>query len=65
MSKRKLIPIILTAVAVMAVVLFAVSLASHRSHVIGDETCTEVPSETLSPDEQYPAEIDWIALFEK
>ena len=65
MSKRKLIPIAITLAALLVVILLAVSLASRRSHVIGDETYTEAPSETLSPDEQYPAEIDWIALFEK
>ena len=58
MSKRKLISIAITLAALLAVILFAVSLASRRSHVIGDETYTEAPSETLSPDEQYPAEID-------
>ena len=68
MSKRKLISIAIILAALLVVILFAVSLASRRSHIIGDETYTEdteAPSETLSPDEQYPAEIDWIALFEK
>ena len=58
MSKRKLISIAIILAALLAVILFAASLASRRSHIIGDETYTEdteAPSETLAPDEQYPA----------
>ena len=38
MSKRKLIPIAITLAALLAVILFAASLASRRSHVTGGET---------------------------
>ena len=69
MSRNKLIPIIVTAVAVIAVIMFAVTLSNRRSDVIGDETYTEdteAPSETLAPDEQYPlSEVDWKSLYEK
>ena len=69
MSKNKLIPLILAAVAVIAVIIFAVTLSNRRSDIIGDETYTEdteAPSETLAPDEQYPlSEVDWKSLYEK
>ena len=69
MSKKKLIPLILAAVAVIAVIIFAVTLSNRRSDIIGDETYTEdteAPSETLAPDEQYPlSEVDWKSLYEK
>ena len=69
MSKNKLIPLILAAVAVIAVIMFAVTLSNRRSHVIGDETYTEdteAPSETLAPEGQYPlSEVDWKSLYEK
>ena len=69
MSKNKLIPLILAAVAVIAVIMFAVTLSNRRSDVIGDETYTEdteAPSETLAPEGQYPlSEVDWKSLYEK
>ena len=66
MSKNKLIPLILAAVAVIAVIMFAVTLSNRRSHIIGDETYTEAPSETLAPEGQYPlSEVDWKSLYEK
>ncbi len=69
MSKNKLIPLILAAVAVIAVIMFAVTLSNRRSDVIGDETYTEdteAPSETLAPDEQYPlSEVDWQVFYEQ
>ncbi len=66
MSKKRIIAIILTAVILLAAIAISIPLITRRASIVGDETYTEAPAETLSPDELYPiAEADWEAIFEQ
>lgn len=59
MIKKRLIPIIVTVIALLAAVLFIVTLASRRSDIIGDESYPESTNESETKEE-----VDWGALYE-
>lgn len=66
MSKKRIIPIILIAALLAAVIMLSIPFLTRRASIIGDETYTEDAADTLSPDEQYPiSEADWEAIFEQ
>lgn len=59
MIKKRLIPIIVTVIALLAAVLFIVTLASRRSDIIGNESYPESTNESETKEE-----VDWEALYE-
>lgn len=66
MSKKRIIAIISVALILVAAIAISIPLITRRASIIGDETYTEAPAETLSPDECYPiSEADWEAIFEQ
>ena len=66
MSKKRMIAIISVALILVAAIAISIPLITRRASIVGDETYTEAPAETLSPDECYPiSEADWEAIFEQ
>lgn len=66
MSKKRIIAIISVALILVAAIAISIPLITRRASIVGDETYTEAPAETLSPDECYPiSEADWAAIFEQ
>lgn len=59
MIKKRLIPIIVTVIALLAAVLFIVTLASRCSDIIGNESYPESTNESETKEE-----VDWEALYE-
>ncbi|MBQ9151539.1 MAG: hypothetical protein IJX72_04755 [Clostridia bacterium] len=66
MSKKRIMTMILAALILVAAIAISIPLITRRASIVGDETYTEAPTETLSPDELYPiSEADWEAIFEQ
>ena len=66
MSKKRIIAIISVALILVAAIAISIPLITRRASIVGDETYTEAPAETLSHDECYPiSEADWEAIFEQ
>ncbi|MBO5511480.1 MAG: hypothetical protein J6J01_09970 [Oscillospiraceae bacterium] len=66
MSKKRIITMISVALILVAASALSIPLITRRASIVGDETFTEAPADTLSPDELYPiSEADWEAIFEQ